>query len=99
MRNDVCKLISTAYVVDNIGQRIPTETQREVFCGVRSVSGSEFFSAGQNGIKASLQVTVDIDDYQNEKIVEVEGVRYGIYRTYRGRQGEIELYLEEKAGV
>ena len=37
--------------------------------------------------------------YEGEEIVEFEGTRYGVYRTYRGRDDTIELYLERKAGV
>ena len=38
-------------------------------------------------------------DYQGEDTAVLGGVRYGIYRTYIGRNDTIELYLERKAGV
>ena len=38
-------------------------------------------------------------DYGHEKIVELDGVRYGVYRTYLGKNESIELYLESKVGV
>lgn len=99
MRNEKVELIKTSYTVDAIGQRVPNETVRAVFCAVNSVSGSEWFSAGQNNIKATYQIVVDLDDYQNEKIAVFEGVRYSIYRTYRTKENQIELYLEEKEGI
>ena len=36
--------------------------------------------------------------YMGEKIVEYNGMRYGIYRTYIAGD-DIELYLEEKGGI
>lgn len=38
-------------------------------------------------------------DYQGEEIAEINGDRYGIYRTYFATTDTIELYLEKKAGV
>lgn len=38
-------------------------------------------------------------DYAGETLAELDGVRYGIYRTYLGKNETIELYLERKAGV
>lgn len=38
-------------------------------------------------------------DYQGEKTVEYNGVTYGIYRTYLGRNDTIELYAERKGGT
>lgn len=37
-------------------------------------------------------------DYNGEDIVEIDGNRYSVYRTYRAKADEIELYLEKKAG-
>lgn len=38
-------------------------------------------------------------DYNGERIAELDGVRYGIYRTYLAQNEFIELYLERKAGI
>ena len=111
-RSSVITLISTTYTQDAIGQSVPVETQRDVFCNLRSVSRSEWATAGQMGLEAELVATMFAPDYRGEEIAEVlwpetEGsqpnpgtaVRYGVYRTYRGRNDEIELYMERKAGV
>lgn len=98
-RSDVLTLISVAYTTDGIGQRIPTETEKQVYCKVRSVSQSEWFEAGRNGLKAELQATMFAYDYSGEEICEYNGKRYGIYRTYLRGTDEIELYLERKAGA
>lgn len=98
-RDHVAQLIGVTYQPDAIGQQVPTETKREVFCEVEGIRQSEWFSAGQKGLKPQFMLTVFVDDYQGETAVEVDGVRYGIYRTYPAKHDKLELYLEKKGGV
>ena len=98
-RSDVIQLVAVRYSEDDIGQRIPAETARNVFCSIASVSASEWFEAGRAGMQAALKVTVFEPDYRGEQIAVVDGVRYGIYRTYRAKNETLELYLEAKAGI
>lgn len=92
-------LISSNYESDMIGQMIPKENVRDVFGHISSVSSSEWRDAGQMGLKAEYRVTMFVHDYQGEEIVALSGIRYGVYRTYLGKNETIELYLEKKAGV
>lgn len=98
-RDHVAHLISTGYEPDALGQQVPVETRREVFCRIGSVRQSEWFSAGQKGLKAQFMVEVFADDYADEALIEVDGVRYGIYRTYLADNDQMELYLEKKGGA
>lgn len=98
-RSNVLSLIAQTYQMDDIGQQIPVETVRDVFCNISSISRAEWYQAGQAGIKPEYRVTVFAYDYQNEILAELNGVRYGIYRTYMIGNESIELYLERKAGV
>lgn len=98
-RSSVMQLIAVTYAEDDIGQRVPAETARDVFCNVASVSANEWFEAGRAGMQAALKVTMFAPDYQGEQIAVVEGVRYGIYRTYRAKNETLELYLERRAGI
>lgn len=98
-KSRVLTLIGVTYTADSIGQQIAEETSREVYCGVSSVSASEWFEAGRTGLKPEYRVTMFAPDYQGEQIAELDGVRYGIYRTYLGGNETIELYLERKVGV
>lgn len=98
-RSRVLTLIAQGYAADSIGQMVSTETRRDVFCNVTSVSASEFFAAAQAGLKPEVRTTLFAPDYQGEKIVELDGVRYSVYRTYLGKKETVELYLERKAGV
>lgn len=81
------------------GQFIESYTERTVYCAISSVSGSEWFEASRNGIKAELRVRMFKYDYEGETECIVNGQRYGIYRTYEGQGEFIDLYLELKAGV
>ena len=97
-RSNVVTLIKETYASDVIGQMIATEVSRDVFCNVQSVSQSEWFQAGQNGLKPEYKVTMFSPDYEGEKIVELNGTRYGVYRTYLRQDENLELYLEKKVG-
>lgn len=98
-RDHVVTLISLNYFSDDLGQMLPTESAREVFCQQHSISQSEFFDAGRFGLHPQHKLTVFEGDYQGETIAELDGVRYSVYRTYLGKSDCIELYLGRKAGV
>lgn len=97
--NDEVSLVHVEYIEDTIGQQVPTETLRVVFCNIESVSSREFFEAGRNGLSAEKKITMRIADYDNEAIVQIGNFRYGIYRTFVKDLDTIELYLERKEGV
>lgn len=106
------KLIATTETRNSIGEMVKTESVREVFGEISSVTASEWFSAGQSKINSRFRVDVYEIDYKGETICEFDGVRYGIYRTYaigstnrasrtssNRNSNKIELYLEEKVGI
>lgn len=95
-RSDVLTLISTVLTQDSIGAFVQTETARQVYCKVDSVSRDEFFAGGRNGLNPEYRFTIFAGDYQNEKTVIYNGQRYGIYRTYLSKTDLIELYAERK---
>lgn len=93
-------LVVQKYEIDPIGQRIPIEEVREILCHVESIGQREFFSAGQSGINSDLKIITQAVNYENEEIVEYNGSRYGIYRTFRRENSdEIEIYCEWKGGI
>lgn len=97
-RDRIAYLINVTYTQDEIGQDVPVENKKKIFCNISSVSAAEWFEAGRNGLQAELRITMFAFDYNGEDIVEIEGNRYSVYRTYRAKADEIELYLEKKAG-
>ena len=77
---------------------VAREVSRTLFCAVSSVSASEFLKAGAVGLKPEYRITIFAPDYAGEEIAELDGVRYAVYRTYRGKDETLELYVEQKAG-
>ena len=98
-RSDIIYLVTENQTQDAIGQWISEETKRLVYCDVRSITREEWFNAGRDGVQPSFMFAMFSPDYQGEKIVEYNGTRYGVYRTYRGRKETMELYVEEKGGL
>lgn len=92
-------LISETKAQDEYGVWRETDTRRTVFAQVDSVTRSEFFEAGRNGLNPEYRFTLFFADYEGERTVEYDGLTYGIYRTYRGRTDTIELYAERKGGT
>lgn len=71
-----------------------TETTRTVLCGLRSIGQAEFYqSYAVDKHPEAKFVLADYLDYQNENIVEHDGQRYRVLRTYRKGQ-ELELTVE-----
>lgn len=98
-RSDVITLIAVTQTQDENGVWRRTETKRNVFCQVDSVTRDEFYSGGRNGLNPEYRFTMFGPDYEGEKIVEYEGSRYGVYRSYKARTDELELYVERKGGT
>lgn len=98
-RDHVAVLIGERFEKDALSQLVPVEHRREIFCTIGSVQQSEFFGAGRKGFRPQLRVKVFSGDYEGESLIEVDGVRYGIYRTYLNDSDQMELYLEKKGGA
>lgn len=70
------------------------DVKRTVFCGFRSIGMKEFYSANGTDFRPELKlVLADYLDYNGETLVDYNGLRYRILRTYRSGQ-ELELTLE-----
>ena len=99
-KTDILTLEKPKYKQDGLSQHIPNGvTTREVFCAKQNVKRSEWLTAAQLGFKAAWCVTIWADEYQGETVAILDGLRYGIYRTYQPNSEELELYLEQKVGA
>ncbi len=83
MVDGVITLIAKTRQTDAYGRTVPTETTRDVFAQIDSVSRAEFFAAGQNGLNPEYRFTVFSGEYNGEREADYNGVRYSIYRTYQ----------------
>ena len=98
--DDVISLVQEVYAQNEFGGQEPTETKTDVWASIQTVTRAEWSSAGQAGLNPELTVTTAAVNYNGEKILEIQGKRYGIYRVYRSEDSdEIELYCEGKAGI
>lgn len=95
---DVLTLVAQTVTLDDYGNEVATETEREVFCEVDSITQSEFYQAANTELNPEHKFTIFFGDYEGESIVKYNGVRYSIYRTYRA-DDNLELYAERKIGV
>ncbi|MBE6976224.1 MAG: phage head-tail adapter protein [Ruminococcaceae bacterium] len=87
--NEVATLIKRTYDGAQRG-----ETKREVLCGFRSIGQREFYQANATDFHPELKlVLADYLDYDNETLVDYDGRRYRVIRTYRIGL-ELELTLE-----
>lgn len=93
----VIELVGVTVQYDFIGQPVATETTTEVIALMRSVSMTEWTNAGQLGLSAEYEATIWANEYSGEEYVNVDDVRYRIYRTYETGD-KIELYLERMVG-
>lgn len=96
----VIKLISRTYTYGDIGNEIVSETSTTIYAKVESITRDEWFSAGKNGIKATYRATIYDFEYNGETVVEIDGQRLSVYRTYSVPYSDlIELYLETQGGT
>lgn len=92
------KLIANAYTSDDIGQLIPTGSNKDVFAIIRSASQSEFFNAGENGLKPDKVFDVLMTEYEGQMRVKYGDDYYSVYRSYVREDGRVELYTEKRVG-
>lgn len=99
-RSRAIYLISEKKVQDDEGVwRLSEESRRKAYAQITSVTASEFFEGGRNGLNPEYRFTVFFSDYHGEEILEYNGKLYSIYRTFIARKDYIELYTEKKGGV
>lgn len=94
---DVLTLISQTYTLDDYGNNVANETKFDVLCEVDSITQSEFYAAANTELNPEYRFRVFFGDYDGQYVVEYDGNRYEIYRTFRSGD-YMELYAERKVG-
>lgn len=94
------KLIQETAALDAINQPITIKKEKLIDTAIlHTVTQTEYFKGRQSGLSPEYFFTISIFDYSGEKILEYNGQKYAIYRTYFPNDNEIELYTELKGGV
>lgn len=71
---------------------VENQVSHRVYAEIKSISQSEFYQAQTSGQKPEMKfIITDYLDYQGQKYLIHEGVRYGILRTYRTGRNELEI--------
>ena len=93
---EVITLIQQTHGVDAYGDPEVTEITRDVFAKMGSIGQKEFYQAHAVGLQPEIKfVLSDYLDYEGESLVQYEGQRYRVLRTYRnGQELEITVYRE-----
>lgn len=97
--NEILTLITVVNGVDEYGDPTTTETHRTVFCRLASIGQKEFYQAHAVGLQPELKfILSDYLDYKGENLIEYDGQRYRVLRTYRdGLELELIVYREVNA--
>lgn len=98
-RSSIITLVKETKTQDTFGIWQKSETQRDVFCQVDSVTRAEFFEGGRNGLNPEYRFSMFFADYDGEEIAIYNNKRYAIHRVYHARTDVIELYAERKGGT
>ena len=92
MQNDVITLIRREMTTNGIGDSIPEETEREVFAKVESIGLKRKLEAQEAGLKLAYKFTLsDAYEYEDEEILEYNGIRYNIVNVYINQFQQPEL--------
>ena len=93
---DVVTLIEQTRGVDDYGDPVITESARDVFARLGSIGQKEFYQAHAVGLQPEIKfVLSDYLDYDGEGLVQYEGQRYRVLRTFRnGQELEITVFRE-----
>lgn len=93
---DVCRLITVIKIPDASRHYTTEETAAEVFCSVsKGVARGEFYEAMKAGRRLTATFEVYEDEYEDQELLEHEGVRYKVVRTFPTGYGTLELSCEE----
>lgn len=77
-------LIKKTVTYDELGIPLISEAKTTILCNEKSVARTEFYTAAAIGLKPEIVFVIHEDEYQEQQIVEYDGKRYDVLRTYVG---------------
>lgn len=76
------------------------EEARTILARMDDITRSEFYAAGQYGMRPEFRFLVNPVEYRGEQVCAWNGRRYAIYRTYHvPGTDDLEIYVQREAGV
>lgn len=92
MYSEIITLVKKEYETDETAELVEMDVNRDVFAKVLSVGQQEFYQAMANGLKPEIKFELaDYYEYDNEKELIYNDVKYQILRTYRKGLRALEL--------
>lgn len=91
----VALLSSDGCKEDEIGQQIPLETEKEVWCCRDRISRNEFYLAGQNNMEISEILIVHPYEYEGQRYIRFHEKKLKVVKTYQISAEELELTCTE----
>ena len=92
------KLIAKTYTTNSIGVVTATEVEKTRWAIMSNINQSEFYEAGQQGLKPYACYSLRLTEYDGEDEIKVGNKRLTVYRTYNRVDGRVELYTTERKG-
>lgn len=80
---------------------VQEEIEQEIMCPIikhEDIYSNEFYEANQAGLKPELRLRISALNYDNEKEIKYNGIRYSVIRTSVPNLDEIILICERKVG-
>ncbi|MBT2656620.1 phage head-tail adapter protein [Bacillus sp. ISL-18] len=81
-------LIKPIYSQNDMGDSISTEEHTNILCDVASVTRSEHYAAASHGMKPEIVFIVNQYEYEKQSMVEFEGNKYKVIRTFKPKQSK-----------
>ncbi|OEH52966.1 phage head-tail adapter protein [Oceanobacillus sp. E9] len=91
-------LIKNVTNYDDLGNPIKDEEKTTILCDLKSIGRSEFYNASVQNMKPEIAFVVHAFEYDNQKLVKFDGIRYSVLRTYSDDDEFIELTCERVIG-
>lgn len=95
--NSILTLISLTVGTDEYGNITGAEEKRtDILCAPLSVTRTEFYSAAQAGLAPTHVFEINGFEYNGECLVEFNGIKYSVIRSYQTDYETVQLTCERK---
>lgn len=88
---DVAYIITINNIVNDGGDTIQTETKKEILVNELAYRTKAFNQALSNGLKPNISLEVKKVDYNYEKRIEYNGIKYTVVDTAPSKNENIEI--------
>jgi len=97
--DELTLLAPNGHTRDGSGNQVVSYESSTISATKKPIAMSEFYAAAQSGIRPELKLIVHPFEFDGQELVEYDGTRYSLIRTYQTSYDEMEIYLERKVGV